>query len=85
MAGREAEPLESKQWRREMKILQELPTLKTLKDAGEPLLMGNDKYWYHVVSVMYHMPIKFQCRCHVIHHTAPQVYTKLIPFLELVL
>ena len=29
------------------------------------------------------MPIRFQCRYHIIYHTTPQAYTKLIPFLEL--
>ena len=45
--------------------------------------MANDKCHYHVVSVIYHMLIRFQCKYHVIHCTTPQIYT--IPLLELIL
>ena len=58
---------------------------KILKDAGKPLPMANDKCQYHVVSVIYAMLNRFQCKCHVIHHTTFQVFTRLIPLLEPIL
>ena len=98
MAGREAEPLESKPVEKDEETAETTSPAhqvfedalyrcaKVLKDAGESLPMANDKCKYHVVLVIYHMPITLMPlhKCNVIHHMTPQVYAKLISFLELV-
>ena len=66
VTGRDAEPLESKPVGKDDKkpAVPNSPACqtlngwaKTLKDAEEPLPMIDDNCQYHLVSVIYHMPI----------------------------